>query len=484
MEKHCSLVLDEMTIGPGEEYIPQLDKVVGKSTWLATKMQGYILVGLNTYYKIPVAYFLVNQPTAKEQEALTVQVIKDVEGCGCGFKIEGLVTDNLAVYANMFKRMNGGTLHHVIRHPVQQYNEEEISSIPLVYRPLFLSFDYSPVQNNPALPYPKNVRNQLLERKLEIKGKPITGQLVVRLFEEKTGELLTPVRNWTPKHVMPNSIEKQKVKVAMDLFRPSVTTAIQISLKKHLRYRLPDKMPYYILDERLHFLEWDFNPKLHEWHREVDDIVKRMPDGTKEEEDAIKEAKKKFLTHETYEALTFTTSSTVACIRHLLQKLGFKYVLTRRFSSDPVKQLFGAIRQMMVSNFKGDATAVSQAFEKILRTEIAYNSIYGNTTLSRESEKEYELIRNSEKCKIKMTKALTLLPESNFIMLNEIYKAPVRPKTSSQSCTVAFLAGYVVRVLTEQEFCEDCIARLQGVKCTDPLMQLIYHLGKTYQQLV
>ncbi|KZS04619.1 Uncharacterized protein APZ42_032401, partial [Daphnia magna] len=143
MEKHCSLVLDEMTIDPGEEYIPQLDKFVGKidmggiidpndSTKTATKMLGYILVGLNTYYKIPVAYFLVNQLIAKEQEALTVQVIKDVEGCGGGFKIERLVVDNLAVNTNMFKRMNGGTLHHVIRHPVQQYNEEEISSIPLV----------------------------------------------------------------------------------------------------------------------------------------------------------------------------------------------------------------------------------------------------------------------------------------------------------------------------------------------------------------
>lgn len=72
-----------MTIGPGEEYIPQLDKFVGKvdmggiidpndSTKLATKMLGYILVGLNTYYKISVAYFLVTQLTAKEQEALTV----------------------------------------------------------------------------------------------------------------------------------------------------------------------------------------------------------------------------------------------------------------------------------------------------------------------------------------------------------------------------------------------------------------------------
>jgi hypothetical protein len=55
----------------------------------------------------------------------------------------------------------------------------------------------------------------------------------------------------------------------------------------------------------------------------------------------------------------------------LLEVLGFKFVLTRRFSSDPIEQLFGAIRQLIGGNFKGDATAVSQAFEKILRTGIA-----------------------------------------------------------------------------------------------------------------
>jgi hypothetical protein len=107
----------------------------------------------------------------------------------------------------------------VIRHPVQQYNEEESFYIPLGYRPLFLSFDYCHVT--------KNVRNQLLERKLEIKVKPVTGQFATRFFEEQTGDLLTPVRNCIPKHVMTNSIEKQ-VKAAMDMFRLSVTTAIQM----------------------------------------------------------------------------------------------------------------------------------------------------------------------------------------------------------------------------------------------------------------
>jgi hypothetical protein len=46
-----------------------------------------------------------------------------------------------------------------------------------------------------------------------------------------------------------------------------------------------------------------------------------MPDDTKEEKVAIKEAKKKFLTHETNEDFTFKTSYTVACIRHLLPRV-------------------------------------------------------------------------------------------------------------------------------------------------------------------
>lgn len=173
------------------------------------------------------------------------------------------------------------------------------------------------------------------------------------------------------------------------------------------------------MDERLDFLEWDFKPQLHEWQKEIQDIVKLLSDNNQNEKNAIKQTKKKFLTHETYEALTYTTTSTVACVRFLLEEKGFKYVLTRRFSSDPVEQLIGAIHQMIGENFKGYATAVSQAFEKILQTGIAYNSIYGNTILSRESEKEYALIRHLEKSEIKIIKAAS--PSYIFILTSFIF---------------------------------------------------------------
>lgn len=141
IEKMGSLILDEITIGPSEEYISQLDKFVGKidmggvvepgdENKLATKMLGFVFVGLNTSYKIPVAYFLVNQLTAEQQEVLTLHVIKDVEETG--FSVIRLVADNLSVNTTMFKRINGGELHPVVRHPVQGYNEDDLVFIPWV----------------------------------------------------------------------------------------------------------------------------------------------------------------------------------------------------------------------------------------------------------------------------------------------------------------------------------------------------------------
>ena len=98
--KKWSLVLDEMTIGPGEEYIPQLDNFVWKvdmggivhpndQNQLANKMLGWDSTR-TLKYRWPIS--LSVNLRRKNKEALTVQVIKDVEDCG--FKINRLVTDN------------------------------------------------------------------------------------------------------------------------------------------------------------------------------------------------------------------------------------------------------------------------------------------------------------------------------------------------------------------------------------------------------
>ena len=156
VEKHASLITDEMTVKAMEKYDKNLQKFVGavdlggvtssESDSLANKMLGFVLNGLTTRYKIPVAFFFVNNLTSEQLEDLTVHVIEKVGECG--FQVDRLVSDCLSVNVKMFARLNSGKLHPVVPHPLQK----EAQETPLIYRPLFVSFDSTHVI--------KNVRNQ------------------------------------------------------------------------------------------------------------------------------------------------------------------------------------------------------------------------------------------------------------------------------------------------------------------------------------
>jgi hypothetical protein len=66
-----------------------------------------------------------------------------------------------------------------------------------------------------------------------------------------------------------------------------------------------------------------------------------------------------FLSKETYEALIFTCASTAACVRYLLKERKFKFVLTRRFSTDNIKRMFGAIRSILRRKQQIDVVSAS-----------------------------------------------------------------------------------------------------------------------------
>lgn len=86
----------------------------------------------------------------------------------------------------------------------------------------------------------------------------------------------------------------------------------------HIHQRDADKMHFFCAtDERLLRLEHEFPRYLEALHN------------------ACKVHGKKFLSSETYQALTLTSKSTVLCVRYLLDS-GYFYVLTRGLSSDPV----------------------------------------------------------------------------------------------------------------------------------------------------
>lgn len=77
---------------------------------------------------------------------------------------------------------------------------------------------------------------------------------------------------------------------------------------------------------------------------------------------------------------------------------------------------------MMGGNFQGDAYNVITAFEKILRTGIAYTSMDCNVVLHRETPREYQLLRNETSTMKRAKSVLELLDSNKILLLDDLQK--------------------------------------------------------------
>lgn len=133
-EKFSSLIIDEMYIKSQLQYDKKLDNFFGsndvkihvaritdtskecsstnetvdetspekkrkKEPELANNLLCFLLVGLSTQYRLPVAFFFSRQLCGKDLFVLTKHVLAEVEAIG--FKIVRIVTDNHKVNANV-----------------------------------------------------------------------------------------------------------------------------------------------------------------------------------------------------------------------------------------------------------------------------------------------------------------------------------------------------------------------------------------------
>jgi hypothetical protein len=349
-ERMVSLISDEMAIkdrmcySRTEDMFHGLENTsnenyIGKKPHLANKLLCFVIHGFCTKYTIPAAYYFSRSITGKRLYEITKNILQVVTGCG--FNIIRLVGDNHKSNVALFRHFGNGSLKTSIPHPIVE-----------------------------GL---KNIYN--LQKDMIIK----------------------PVKFLTRKHIKPNTFEKMNVLRAIQIFSPVITNLL-IYLQQnatsrcdfsntgatinfmHIMYRFfkihdasdrqqhihqldPDSAPYkQITDERLNWLKTDF-PKY------IQDL-----------QHASKNCNMKALSNETAEALIFTSQSTFECINYLLHN-GFYYVLTRRFSSDPIESLFSSIRLGGGSNDMTDARAAEYAIKKMLQTGIIIASDYGNVVL-------------------------------------------------------------------------------------------------------
>lgn len=339
-----TIQIDEMHTKTGTKYDRTHDQVIGlaennddeSECVLANKMLCFYLTGLSTGFKIPVAFYFVKALNADQLYRLSLSVLACVEEVG--FRVIRIATDNAKTNASFFKKLAGGEEgKFAIPHPLDPT------------RTLFLSYDYTHLL--------KNSRNLWIDRDFLINDSPVRFSPVKLIYEMNKDKAVKPVRYLTRRHVSPTSFERQKVKLALDVFSPPVVAAIKMyasfntpgfenvketitfienvfkfwtvhdvsNTTHHVTARMEDKAPFSSMtDERLAWLEEEFPDYLKKWQDETSN-------------------RNEYLSKETSDALIFTCRSTAACIRYLLQA-GFLFVLTRKFSTDSIERFFGSVR--------------------------------------------------------------------------------------------------------------------------------------------
>ena len=135
-----------------------------------------------------------------------------------------------------------------------------------------------------------------------------------------------------------------------------------------------------------------------------------------------------FLSKETYETPLLTSRSTAACIRYLLQERHFKYVLTRKFSTDHIEMMFGSIRGMAGGNNKVEVPSATFAWDKIARTQLVYSSNEYNVPLRKEKRTASKLIALTKvgpSSKLVRTRDyLSALEAPSLKILDELHREP------------------------------------------------------------
>ncbi|KAH6948127.1 hypothetical protein HPB50_023065 [Hyalomma asiaticum] len=217
---------------------------------------------------------------------------------------------------------------------------------------------------------------------------------------------------------------------------------------QHLRQKFPDVKEYDSTeDARLEWLEVTMPMYLHE--------LKTRCTHPRE-----------FLTKETYEAFLTTTYSTVACVKHLLSVENFAFVLTRKLNSDPIESLFGTLRRSAGCNDALDVRAALSGLQKVLKIGIAASNPLSNVAHSEPATMSLTVSEKPE---------TSVQPHSQLgrVALNVLQrlKTTVLPvyMPSLQISATVYVGGYIVRVISEQMNCENCVAIASKPLTNQPL---------------
>ena len=400
---------------------------------IANKIQAFMLTSLFSANEDIIALYPVKSLHAEELKKLTLQVLKVLYECG--YVVLSLICDNNRMNRNTFKFLCGDTIKTFINNP---FNPTE---------KIFLLFDtvhlFKSVRNNWLnqgneeqsfiFPYIEDTRIVLSANLKDLK--------VLHLSEESSLVKLAP--SLSKKVLYPSSIERQNVSLAVRLFDEKNIVALQTFFKDQCLVGSAEfiktilswwKIVNVGTPETGHRLRDPFREPIRSAGDENVTFLKKFSEFLLSWQCLTVETSAKHtgkLTQDTFLSLKHTTETIISLIDYVFQTFkDCKYLLLRKFQTDPLEARFGRYRQMSGSCYH---VSVSQVLESEKRLKIMSVLKLKSSSCGEFSLKDFSLNFNESLKEVTYNEDLHLaITKSRHVEID-----------SNTASVLFYIAGYV-----------------------------------------
>lgn len=351
-EKIVALLIDEIHLKPFMDY--KGGTIVGKSynsTECATTAHVFMLAGLRSNYK-DVAHILpVYKMTAEVLHRFLKKIIIELENIG--FKILTVVTDNNSINRKaMSLFVHPAKVNEVYKHPADEN------------RPLFFIIDTVHIM--------KNIRNNWINQKNgQVMKYPDFNDFTIQreahfdalktLHQIEQNDLLKYGYSISLKALFPTSVERQNVKLVLQIFNHSTVTALrQFGPRRNLSSH----------EETANYLEifckwWDivntktllkgkrsrnaFQEPITTNSSDIFNFLNKFVEWLDYWRTTEGEGK---LTKETHNAIHQSISGLLQLSKYCLDHMGFNFFLCGKIQTDKLEERFGKYRQYSGSQYQ------------------------------------------------------------------------------------------------------------------------------------
>lgn len=462
LEKIVILQIDEIYVNPSIQYrsgkLSGIAKNASTDCEQARTIQAFLISSAFGNFKSIASLVPVKKLKSSELHEL---VMKNLELLNlCGFRVLTIIADN--------NRLNQSTFRSLCQ------NSDNRISFEFNGLPIFVMYDTVHIL--------KNVRNNWINLKNADKAfhfpafddnilKEAKFSSLQNLYKNESNSIVKMAPNLNYKTCFPTNLERQNVKLVMNIFNEKTISAIktideetgnfmEIILKWWTLVNIKNPVihtiklnsiakPFHsINDERLSFLT-NFTIWINHWR----DCCEIIFNG------------EGFLTQDTSKAICHSTECLINIIKYSLESLNVDYVLTGKFQTDNLERTFGKYRNLCGSNYNVSVQQVLEAEHKIRVNKLLgiRSARYGHvkfsvTTLESITDSESEASTSNDEC----------LAYDDFLKILENLE---NYEEGIEESAVIYIAGYATYKVCNKLQCENCLNSLSEYNTDDKYFQ-------------